>query len=521
MEDMKAPLVILALVGLTLASCGDPGALAAEDAYPTRLVLSDDHPGSGFHPATGYGQTGVSPIYDGLLRPEPGEQGQLPHFAPALAAQLPTHNADATEWTVQLKKDIQFTDGTALDSADVVASYRTAQDISAGSEVASSYEAITSVEAKDDHTVVFRLAFPLSEFSDRLTYPITPSEKQGLAELNADPVGTGAYKFSERRGDDTIFTANPKYWGGEVPIKELVITATGDDSARAQRVINGDFHGAVIPSLHAKKYLDNAKVRVDVAKGADWRAISLPATEELRDPRVRRALNIGTNRQALIDGPFAGYGSAAATPIPDFYGAAHNPEATFEFDANKANALLDDAGLHRGADGTRFSLELYYPGQDSGRRDLAVEFAAQMRELGIAVEPKAGTWDDITPRMTEIAVVLGGGEMPYDVSMSAYNQLHTRTLTTSPYDNPGNYGSPELDALVDSARGQVDATTRDSLWRAAQEKYVANPSLIMVGTVDHVYLSRPNSWVKPDLMLEPHIHGATWGPWWNLAEWKR
>lgn len=518
---MKAPLAVLAIAALTLTACGDPGAVAADDSYPTRLVLSDDHSGSGFHPATGYGQAGVSPLFDGLLRPVPTGQGQLPDFAPALAAELPVPNADATEWTVRLKEGIRFTDGTAFDAADVVASYRTAKDISAGSEVASAYEAITSVDATDERTVVFHLAFPLGDISSRLLYPITPSEKQGIEEQNTHPVGTGAYEFSARRGDDTVFTANPNYWGGEVPIKELVITATSDDSARAQRVVAGDFSGAIIPSLQASKYVGNEKVRMDVAKGADWRAISLPTTPELRDPRVRRALNLGTNRQALIDGPLAGYGSPAATPIAAYFGSLHNPEATFAHDIAAANALLDEAGLPRGADGIRFSMPLYYSGTDSGRRDLAVEFAGQMRELGIAVEPKAGTWDEITPRMSEVAVVLGGGEVPFDVDLVAFEQLHTRGDATSPYSNPGNYGSAELDQILVQARGTLDPDAREKLWRQAQDKYVANPSLVMIGTVDHVYLSRPNAWVKPELMLEPHIHGATWGPWWSVAQWRK
>lgn len=518
---MRASLALVAIIGLTLTACGDPGASVQDSAYPTRLVLSDDHPGSGFHPITGFGQTGISPIYDGLLRPTPGATGQLPNFAPALAADMPSHNEDATQWTVRLKDGVMFTDGSTVDATDVVASYRTAQDISQGSEVASSYELITRIDAPDPHTVVFHLAVPVSDFAGRLTYPITPSEKQGLAELNEHPVGTGPYEFVSHKGNDTVFKANEKYWGGEVPIKELIITDTTDDAARAQRVVSGELSGAVIPALHAKKFLENKQVQVDVAKGADWRAISLPATPELRDPRVRRALNIGTNRQALIDGPFAGYGSPAHTPIPAFYGSAHEPEARFEFDVAAANALLDEAGLARQADGTRFHLDLYYPASDSGRRDVAVEFASQMKALGVSVEPKAGTWDDITPRMAEVAVVLGGGEMPYDVSMSAYDQLHTRTTATSPYHNAGNYGSAELDRLVEDARGQVDTAKRDQLWRGAQQEYVKNPSLIMVGTVDHVYLSRANSWVKPPLMLEPHVHGATWGPWWNLAAWKR
>lgn len=79
------------MIGGALVACGDPSRQASggEGHYPTRLILADRQAGDGFHPATGYGQTGVSPVYDGLLRPEPSSQDKVPNFVPALAAEMP------------------------------------------------------------------------------------------------------------------------------------------------------------------------------------------------------------------------------------------------------------------------------------------------------------------------------------------------------------------------------------------------------------------------------------------------
>lgn len=153
------------MIGGALVACGDPSRQASggEGHYPTRLILADRQAGDGFHPATGYGQTGVSPVYDGLLRPEPSSQDKVPNFVPALAAEMPKRNADSTEWTVKLKEGVKFSDGSDFDANDVKASYEVARDISAGSEVVSRYEIIDDVQIKDPHTVVFKLNSPLAE----------------------------------------------------------------------------------------------------------------------------------------------------------------------------------------------------------------------------------------------------------------------------------------------------------------------------------------------------------------------
>ncbi|MEJ5928980.1 ABC transporter substrate-binding protein [Corynebacterium sp. H128] len=525
-------LTLLALTGLGVSACGDPGATSAavDKQHPARLVLADGESDVNYHPATGYGQAGVSPVYDGLLRLAPTQPGRIPDFKPALAQDLPQANADASQWTVKLKEGIKFSDGTDFDANDVKASYDVAKDPETGSEVAAVYNVIKDVQAPDSHTVVFTLQYPLSQFNSYLTYAIAPSERvaQGKVtenELNQQPVGTGAYELVEKRGDETIFKANESYWDGAAPVKELVITTAADDTSRAQRVAAQEFDGAVIPSALAKSVAGNKNVRVDAAKGADWRAVSLPGTPELQDPKVRQALNLAVDRQAVVDGPLAGYGTPLGTLISDIYGDAHDPSAVFNLDTAKAERLLDEAGWAKGTNGIRhkdgkpFHVVLYYHGSDTGRRDVAIEFAGQMKKLGIEFEPKAGTWDEITPKMNEAAVLLGGGDTPYDVDMMAYSNMHTRTEATSEYANPGNYGSPELDDVLQQARTEIDTTKRNELWRKAQQLWLENPSVLMLAHVDHVYVSQVNEWHKPDLLLEPHIHGATWGPWWRVAEW--
>ena len=523
---------------LTLvAGCGDPSRRAAGGSggdLPTRLVLADRESGDGFHPATGYAQTGVSPVYDGLLALVPsGRSDAMPTFTPALAADMPTHDRDARTWTVKLREGVTFSDGSHLTSRDVKISYDIARKPETGSQVVERYRLISSIDTPDDHTVVFHLAHPMAEFLSRLTYAIAPAALLEASpsitknSLNAKPVGTGPYVLAETRADEQRFTAHAQHWRGKPAVEEIVVTLIEDETARAQRVAAGEIDGATVPPSLASGLKKKGEVHLDAVTSADWRGISFPGLPEFDDPRVRRALNLAVDRAAFISGPMSGYGTPLETLISPYYGDAHDPKATFGHDVAAAEKLLDEAGWRRGADGRRakdgttFEVPLLYAGADSLRRDIAIEFASQMKKLGLTFTLRAGTWDAITPQLTKACAVLGGGSAPYDVSVMVYEYFHTRTATTGPYANPGNHGSPEMDRALDEARSEHDPARRAALYRKIQAAYIENPSALCLATVQHLYVSRPNAWKKPPLLVEPHIHGVTWGPWWNVGSWKK
>lgn len=526
-------LAAVTVPALALAAAGCAPQEGRDADYPTRLTLADKDTADNFHPASGYGQTGISPVYDGLLRPDPARGPEsIPDLVPALADGEPEPNADASEWTVRLREGVTFHDGTALDAEDVKATYDVARDAGAGSKVTFRYDLIDEVEVVDDRTVTFKLAYPYGGFKSRLTLAIAPSELVGEGTvvdgpLGENPVGTGAYRVSKRSADEVHYEANPDYWGGKPEVESFVITLAADDAARAQRVASGEIDGANVPPSVAASFEGRDEVEVISAPSADWRGISLPRHPFLEDPAVRRALNIAVDRQAMIDGPLGGHGRAISTALPEIYGDSHNPDAVFRHDTAEAERMLDEAGWRKGPDGVRekdgvrAEVPLYYAGADTLRRDLGIEFSAQMRRIGVSFPTTASTWDDITPRLGEAAAVLGGGSAPYDEDLMSYELLHTREAATSEYSNPGDYGSAELDDLLDRARRETDPAKRAGLYRDVQAMYMDNPSNIFVATIDHVYLQRPNKWDKGSLVLEPHIHGATWGPWWNIAEWRK
>lgn len=529
--------VVAALWGVvalgTVAACGQGAQKGADGDYPAKLVLADRDSKDDYHPASGYGQTGVSPVYDGLLRPDPVHgPDKLPALVPALAAEAPTPNAAGDQWTVRLREGVKFHDGSDFDAEDVKATYAVASDATKGSKILSRFEVIKAVEVVDSKTVRFDLKYPYGGFLSRLTLAVAPSELVGQgvvgkAELGTRPVGTGPYKMVENSGDRLVFAANDGYWRGVPEVKELVVLNSSDDSARGQRVATGEIDGTSLPPALASSFKKRPGVEVHSVKTADWKGISLPRHAALSDPRVRRALNIGVDRAAVVSGPLKGMATPLESLVAPFYQDAYDPGATFGHDVAAAERLLDEAGWKRGPDGmrakdgVRFQVTLMYAASDLMRRDMAMEFAAQMKKLGLEFVPEGGTWDEITPRLGQDAAVLGGGASPYDPDLMLYTEYHTRYAGSTEYSNPGNYGSAKMDGLLDAARRETDPAKRNAIYRQVQRQYLEDPASVALATPDHNYVAKPNKWRKPGPLLEPHIHGTTWGPWWDLGGWRR
>ncbi len=523
------------VVALSLTACGQGGSNAGGGGahYPTEITLADRDSADDLHPASGYGQTGVSPVYDGLMRPRPVDgDNAIPTIVPALAASEPTHNAKGDEWTVTLRKGVKFHDGSDVDAADVKATYDTAVDATWGSKIVNRYNLISRVDVVDAHTVKFTLRYPYAGFQSRLTLAIAPSEvvSQGSAAKNPlgeKPVGTGPYKVTALTKERVVYEANDAYWGGAPQVKKMTVVTTSDDSARGQRVAAGEIDGAALPAGLAASFKGKDGVQMHSVKTADFRGVSLPDLPVLADPKVRVAINKATDRAAMTSSTLHGLATPIETPLWGIYGDAHDPKATFGHDPAGAGALLDQAGWTVGPDGIRvkdgqrFSVPMMYAADDSLRRDLAVEFSGQMKKLGLEFKLEGGTWDKMTPQLGQKACLLGGGSAPYDPDLMIYGELHSRTKDSTPYNNPGNHGSPAMDALLDAARREMNDQKRGQAYRAVAQEYVKNPNFVYLAAVNHNYVSKPNGWNRDGVILEPHVHGATWGPWWNLAAWTK
>lgn len=524
----------LTTVGLLLAACAAPGG-QADGPDETALVLADGYELGGYNPVAGYGAAGDAKMYDGLLRLTGGDG--MPGFEPALATALPVPNADGTVWTASLRPGVTFSDGSAFDSADVVATYQAILDPASASEARTSYEMLSEVVAIDESTVEFRLAYPYAPFLTKLLVGMVPSEAVATpgpaaeSSLNTQPVGTGPYTLVDLSPDRAVLEANEDYWDGVPEVSRLTLLYVPDDNTRAQRMSSGEIDGTNLPPLLANTFADQEGTTVTAHTSADWRGVSLPTGDAVAgDPAVRMALNLAVDRQSMIDNLLGGHGRAASTPVPEVYGDAFEPTATFEHDPAAAEQILTDAGWTvasdgiRTRDGRRAELTVMYNSVDTVRRDLAQAFASDALAVGIEVDLEALSWDRIDPRISTDAVLLGGGDEPFDPDTQAYavlSSVYAAPGVGSIYDNASDYSNPAVDAGLETGRHSLDAAERSRAYRDVQSAYVADPGYVFLVFLDHTYVSEDSGWTMSGQVLEPHAHGVTWGPWWDLQSWSR
>ncbi|TFV44628.1 ABC transporter substrate-binding protein [Blastococcus sp. TF02A_35] len=527
-----AALVAVALLAGACTAPGSGGEEAGEDAR--RLVLADAYEPEPLNPVAGHGETGYSKVYDGLVRLAGGPG--MPELEPALAEEVPQPDADARTWTVLLRDDVTFSDGTSFGPEDVVATYRAVLDPASASPIAGNFAMVESVRPVGERTVVFRLAYPYAAFPVKLLLGIAPSEALATpgpaeeSELNTRPVGTGPFVLAERRGDRSVYRANPDHWDGAPEVEELVVEHVPDDNTRAQRMAAGEFDGTTLPPLLAGTFADREGMTVVGHESADYRSVSLPAGSPVTgDPAVRRALNHAVDRDAMVRSILGGRGEPAFTPVPEVFGEHHDPGAVFAHDPDRARRLLDEDGWVPGPDGVRvregvraeFTL-MYFP-EETLRRDLAQAFASDALAVGVEVDLEAVDRPQFRPRIPVDAGLLGGGDVPYDPDTQLYNGLHsvyTREGVGGPFDNPSDHVDPAVDAALDAGRRSLDPQERVAAYRTVQQRFVADPPAVMLAFLEHVYVMRDAGWAGQEPVLEPHSHGVSWGPWWNLREWR-
>ncbi|WP_438387420.1 ABC transporter substrate-binding protein [Actinopolyspora saharensis] len=518
---MTSSLAAFALAG---TACSAPSNRSGTD--PGSMLLADGYEPSSLNPLLGYARYGAAKFYDGLLAFD--GNGEL---HPALAVEQPTPDEQARTWTVRLRRGVTFHDGAPFDAHDVVATYRAAIDPDYASTISSDLSMLDEVEAVDEHTVRFALNIPYAAWPSRMVMGILPRSAlsepvpQDRSPINTAPVGTGPYRLTEwRQGERMIWKANENYWGGAPAVGKITVVFATDDNTRAQRVQAGEFDGTVLPPRLAEQ-VGTAPYRTIHHDTADYRAIALPNDQPVTgDPVVRKALNLAVNRSAMISSLLGGHGTPAHTPVPESMDTYHEPAARFDFDQQRARRMLDEAGWRTGADGVRHKdgtearFTVMYFADDTLRKQFAQAFASDAGKVGFRVELAGVQRSEAAERIGTDAIVLGGGS-PLDPDIQMYSALHSSMIGTGTYKNPAKYRNSRVDSALDAGRRTVETAERARHYKEAQRAYAEDPGLVYLAFIQHSYVVRSGIWNGYASVVEPHTHGTTWGPWWNVEDW--
>ncbi len=344
-------------------------------------------------------------IYSGLVRKMPDGS-----FTPDLAESVSV-SEDGKIYTAILRKELTWHDGTPVTASDVA--FTVGAMVDGAREIKgtrrASWEGIT-VETPDTQTITFTLPSPYTPFTEQLTMGILPAHLWGslpreqfdLSNLNLRPVGTGPYKI-----DDIILR------GDGIPV-EYTLRAFDDfalERPYIERIIMR-FYGnrdELLGAYESKDILSMSEV--DPALGETLshdghsRVISSPLdrvfavyfnqahTPLLADKAVREALEVLTNRDALIASVLHGYGTAIDGPVPPGrYGSIAVSTSTDEERIAKATAILEKGGWKKNESG------LYQKSDTKNKTTLDLSFAistGDTDELKAAAEFLATSWTKI------------------------------------------------------------------------------------------------------------------------------
>jgi peptide/nickel transport system substrate-binding protein len=518
---------LAALLTAGAAACSNPeptGASGGKGGTADSAVVGIATEPETLSPLLGFGKDGNSKIFDGLLALGPDMK-----LTPALAAALPEIGDGGLTYTYRLRKGVTFSDGKPFGAKDVVFTYRTVLDPRTNNPSRSELDAVKDVRAVGEDTVVFTLKYPYAPFAHRTVHPIVPEHIAAGQDVNTGPfttapVGTGPYILTGwSKGEKLTFRANPAHWGGAPAVKRFTMAVVKDDDVRATRLRAGDLDGAILPPNLARGFEKDTSRKIHTATTYDYRTVTLPTHHKVTgDLTVRRALDLAVDRGTMVDKLLDGAGKPAYGPVPtdsewftEGTERAHDPET--------ARRLLDEAGWRAGdggvrvKDGVRAEFPLWYPAGDKLRQDHALAFASDAKKIGISVKTQAGSWEVIEPRMKTDAVLAGGGS-PGDPDFDQYLLL-TSSLGGDGFNNMGWYSNPAVDKALLDGRRSGDREARKAAYDTVQRELVKNPGYIFLTHIDHLYVLA-DKWDGLSTQVEPHEHGLSSGPWWNVEDWK-
>lgn len=214
----RTTLALLLPMVLAATSCQGPASGTASANDRQVALLTPALPDT-LNPLAGFDNNGTGKVNESLYTLE-GEPDSLPRIVPLLAAGEPRISTDGLAWTVALRTDVEFSDGSGFDAQDVVASFRTVMDPASASPIAGTLENLADVEALAGHTVRFTLKEPQVSFGTALLIGIVPSElvepgqPVGESLLNREPVGTGPYLVESFSASQLVLTANARHHAG-------------------------------------------------------------------------------------------------------------------------------------------------------------------------------------------------------------------------------------------------------------------------------------------------------------------
>jgi oligopeptide transport system substrate-binding protein len=525
-----ASLLLLLLSCATLAgSRGESrdDLLAAQDIdAENALFLVGGQPRT-LDPATTHSGAGspVGDIFSGLVTLDTALQVQ-----PELAAGWDV-SEDGTVYTFYLREDAVFHDGRPVTAADVVFSWERAAHPETASDTAQTYlgdivgvdevlagraEHISGVRILDDQVLEVHIDAPKPYFLSKLTFPAAfVVDRENVARSNWEraPNGTGPFKLQEWRDDELlVLDRNEDYYGGIADVSQVVYLMGAGIPLSMYEKDEIDLVGVGGSNLERVQDPNNP-LYPDLIVGADMCTSYIGLDNRnppFDDPLVRQAFNYAIDRERLIDGIFKGNVLPAVGPLPPGMPGYTGDVGEYNYDPEKARALLAEAGY---SDPASFPTLKYTTAGYGGVGSLATAVITMWQDnLGVTIEP----------------VLLD--PFNYLEELYAGNKGHFFTMGwCADYPDPQNfldilfhsesrqnlsaYANQEVDALLEQARVEPDVRRRMDLYAEIERAIVAEAPVVLLSHSISAVLVKPH--------LKNYVLTPMGVPQWHRVEERR
>ncbi|MEJ2659802.1 MAG: ABC transporter substrate-binding protein [Desulfobacteraceae bacterium] len=492
------------------------------------LVYCSEGSPEGFNPAlytagTTFDATSKN-IFNKLVEFERGTTKIVPGLAESWEI-----SPDGLTYTFHLRKGVKFhtlkdfKPTRDFNADDVVFSFMRQLDkdhpyhnVSGGAyeyfEAMSMPDLLKEIVKVDDYTVKFILNRPEAPMIANLAMDfasIMSKEqadmlmKAGTPEkLDQYPAGTGPFQLVSYQKDAVIrYKANPDYWAGKAPIDNLIFAITPDNSVRYQKLKAGECQVMPYPNpadLAAMKKDKDINLMSQEGLNVGYLAYNTMMAP-FDNPKVRKALNMAINKQAILDAVFQGAGKIAKNPIPPTIWSYNDNVKDDPYDPAAAKKMLAEAGV-KNLTTKIWAMPVQRPYNPNARR-MAELIQADWAKIGVEAEIVTYEWAEYLKRSKDInrdgAVLLGWTGDNGDPDNFLAVLLGCDAVGGA---NRANFCNDEFEALIQKAKRVSDTTERTKLYMQAQVVFKAQAPW---ATIAHSIVFEPVRKEVVDYRIDP------------------
>src|SRR5450830_174935 len=410
-------------------------------------------------------------------------------LTPALATDW--KQTSPTVWRFNLRKGVQFHDGTPFTADDVIFSYERAKGD--GSDLKSYVGQIKEIKKINDYAVDFILNAPFPILPEQISYWYMMSKKWCEANQATRPVdrrkgienaasfranGTGPFRVRERQpGVRTTYSRNGSYWGKiDGNVDEVIFTPIGNDATRVAALLSGEIDVMEpVPVQDVDRIKSNPKLKL--AQGPELRIVFLGMDQKrdellysnvkgknpFKDKRVRQALYQAIDIEGIKKTVMRGASIPAALMLPsEVRGYAPDLAKRLPFDVDAAKKLMIEAGYPAG-----FEVKMNCPNDRYVNDErICQAVAANLSKIGVKInlesETKGTYFPKVLSRNTSL-YMLGWGTSTVDAHQVLYAIMASPGEGGRGQFNLGAYSNARVDELTQNVASETDPKKRNEM----------------------------------------------------------